>query len=85
MSDPDANLDLQVGRGQSLASISSIPTSWEWSYQGNPDIVASVAYDMWLSEIANSGGASPDSTFEMSAVGIMSCMLSHWQLTQHTT
>lgn len=37
---------------QELSSISSIPTTWKWSYTGT-DIVADVAYDMFTSSSAD--------------------------------
>jgi len=61
-----ANLDLRVGLGQSLASITSIPTTWHWTYSSaSSDLVADVSYDLWLSNVASSSGASSDSTFEV--------------------
>jgi len=62
----DANLDLQVSLGQSLASISSIPTSWQWSYANtSSDLAADVSYDLWLSNAAGSMGATSNTTFEI--------------------
>jgi len=74
MSVPVANLDLiSSGLGRSLASISSMPTSWNWSYQlASSGHVADVAYDMWLSNNAASKGASSDSTYEVSVVKLIS-------------
>lgn len=34
--------------GQQISSISSIPSSWSWTYEGD-DIVADVAYDFFTS------------------------------------
>ncbi len=62
----DANLDLRVGLGKSISSISSIPVTWTWSYSSaSSGLVADVSYDLWLSNIASSGGASSTSTFEV--------------------
>ena len=66
---PDANLDLRVGLGKSLASITSIPASWDWTYtSASSGLVADVSFDLWLSDHANTGGASSSSTFEMYVV-----------------
>ena len=62
----DANLDLRVGLGKSISSISSIPVTWTWSYSSaSSGLVADVSYDLWLSNVASSGGASSTSTFEV--------------------
>ena len=62
----DANLDLRVGLGKTLNQIGSIPTSWSWTYtSASSDLVADVSYDLWLSNVAGTGGASSTSTFEM--------------------
>ncbi|KAJ3718900.1 glycoside hydrolase family 12 protein [Lentinula raphanica] len=61
-----ANLDFREGLGQSLASITSIPTTWSWSYtSASSDLVADVSYDTWLSNVADSSGSSSTSTFEI--------------------
>ncbi|PBK83164.1 glycoside hydrolase family 12 protein [Armillaria gallica] len=61
-----ANLDLRVGLGKSISSISSIPVTWTWSYSSaSSGLVADVSYDLWLSNVASSGGASSTSTFEV--------------------
>ncbi|KAJ3986265.1 glycoside hydrolase family 12 protein [Lentinula detonsa] len=61
-----ANLDFREGLGQSLASITSIPTTWSWSYtSASSDLVADVSYDTWLSNDASSSGSSSTSTFEI--------------------
>ncbi|THU92951.1 glycoside hydrolase family 12 protein [Dendrothele bispora CBS 962.96] len=62
----DANLDLREGLGKELSAISSIPTTWTWSYT-NPssDLVADVSYDLWLSGSSSGTGASSTSTFEI--------------------
>jgi hypothetical protein len=65
----DANLDLRVGLGKSIASIASIPTVWQWTYtSASSGLVADVSYDLWLSNQAGTGGASSTSTFEMCVV-----------------
>lgn len=38
--------------GKELSTVSSIPSTWDWSYTGN-DIVADVSYDMWLAPTAD--------------------------------
>ncbi|KAL0575383.1 hypothetical protein V5O48_006596 [Marasmius crinis-equi] len=61
-----ANLDLRTGLGKQLSAISSIPTTWQWSYSGaSSNLVADVSYDLWLSNSASSSGASSTSTFEI--------------------
>ncbi|KAF5353153.1 hypothetical protein D9758_008718 [Tetrapyrgos nigripes] len=61
-----ANLDLRTGLGKPVSSISSIPVTWDWSYSGaSSGLIADVSYDLWLSTVANSGGASSTSTFEI--------------------
>ncbi|KAJ7120602.1 glycoside hydrolase family 12 protein [Mycena crocata] len=61
-----ANLDLRVGLGKTIASISSIPTTWQWTYSSaSSGLVADVSYDLWLSNTAGTGGASSSSTFEI--------------------
>ncbi|KAH6893008.1 concanavalin A-like lectin/glucanase domain-containing protein [Thelonectria olida] len=42
-----------------LSAISSIPSKWTWTYTGS-DIVADVAYDLWLAP-----SASADNTYEI--------------------
>ncbi|KAG6918564.1 hypothetical protein DXG01_013363 [Tephrocybe rancida] len=62
----DANLDLRVGVGKSLASIQSIPSAWSWTYSSaSSGLVADVSYDLWLSANSGSTGASSSSTFEV--------------------
>ncbi|KAK0473984.1 glycoside hydrolase family 12 protein [Armillaria novae-zelandiae] len=61
-----ANLDLRVGLGKTISSIKSIPVTWTWSYSSaSSSLVADVSYDLWLSNVASSGGASSTSTFEV--------------------
>ncbi|KAJ7040056.1 glycoside hydrolase family 12 protein [Mycena alexandri] len=61
-----ANLDLRVGLGKTVASIASIPTTWQWTYtSASSGLVADVSYDLWLSNVAGTGGASSTSTFEI--------------------
>ncbi|KAK0492091.1 glycoside hydrolase family 12 protein [Armillaria luteobubalina] len=61
-----ANLDLRVGLGKTISSIKSIPVTWAWSYSSaSSGLVADVSYDLWLSNVASSGGASSTSTFEV--------------------
>ncbi|KAK0229072.1 glycoside hydrolase family 12 protein [Armillaria nabsnona] len=61
-----ANLDLRVGLGKTISSIKSIPVTWTWSYSSaSSGLVADVSYDLWLSNVASSGGASSTSTFEV--------------------
>jgi len=61
-----ADLDLTLGVARPLSSISSLPTSWQWSYTAaSPALISDVAYDLWLSNTALSTGASSDSTYEI--------------------
>ncbi|KAF9265906.1 glycoside hydrolase family 12 protein [Marasmius fiardii PR-910] len=61
-----ANLDLRQGLGKRISDIGSIPTTWSWSYSGaSSTLVADVSYDLWLSNVASSSGASSTSTFEI--------------------
>ncbi|KAF9480880.1 glycoside hydrolase family 12 protein [Pholiota conissans] len=61
-----ANLDLRSGIGKTLASIQSIPTSWQWSYSSaSSNLVADVSYDLWLSKTAGTTGATSASTYEI--------------------
>ncbi|KAK7014417.1 concanavalin A-like lectin/glucanase domain-containing protein [Favolaschia claudopus] len=61
-----ANLDLRTGLGKSISSISSIPTAWKWTYSSaSSNLVADVSYDLWLSTVGGSTGASSTSTFEI--------------------
>jgi len=67
---PDANLDMRVGLSKPLSSITSIPTSWSWTYtSASSDLVADVSYDLWLSTVPNSTGATFQSTYEMCVFG----------------
>ncbi|ETW85162.1 glycoside hydrolase family 12 protein [Heterobasidion irregulare TC 32-1] len=61
-----ANLDLRQGLGKAISAISSIPTTWHWTYSSaSTNLVADVSYDLWLSEMAGTGGASSSSTYEI--------------------
>ncbi|KAF9464549.1 concanavalin A-like lectin/glucanase domain-containing protein [Collybia nuda] len=61
-----SNLDLRVGLGKRISAISSIPTSWHWTYtSASSGLVADVSYDLWLSNTAGTGGASSSSTYEV--------------------
>jgi len=61
-----ANLDLRTGIGKTLASIVSIPTSWQWTYtSASSNLVADVSYDLWLSKTAGTTGATSASTYEI--------------------
>ncbi|KAG8770511.1 hypothetical protein FRC12_004216 [Ceratobasidium sp. 428] len=54
-----ANLALMTGLNKKLSAISSIPSTWSWSYSGtSSDLVSNVSYDLWLS--TSSGGSSTD-------------------------
>lgn len=65
-SSTDANIDLRVGLGKAISSISSIPTTWSWTYSSaSSDLVADISYDLWLSNTAGTSGASSTSTYEM--------------------
>ncbi|CAE6421708.1 unnamed protein product [Rhizoctonia solani] len=61
-----ANVALQKGLNKKVNAIKSIPTSWQWTYSAaSGGLVADVAYDLWLSNVPNSGTASKDSTVEI--------------------
>ncbi|KAJ6485421.1 glycoside hydrolase family 12 protein [Mycena vitilis] len=61
-----ANMDLKEGLGKSLASITSVPTAWHWTYtSASSGLIADVSYDLWLSKTAGTLGASADSSFEI--------------------
>ncbi|KAK0186002.1 glycoside hydrolase family 12 protein [Armillaria mellea] len=86
----DANLDLRVGLGKTISSIQSIPVTWTWSYSSaSSGLVADVSYDLWLSNVASSGGASSTSTFEVagpagSQIGAATINGVTWKLFQGT-
>ena len=50
---PNINLPISVTQ---LGTISSIPTSWSWSYSGS-NLVCDVAYDMFTASTASSSAA----------------------------
>ncbi|KIM49677.1 glycoside hydrolase family 12 protein, partial [Hebeloma cylindrosporum] len=61
-----ANLDLRVGINKPLSSITSIPAAWNYTYAfASCDLVADVSFDLWLSNMANTAGATSSSTFEI--------------------
>ncbi|CAA7260891.1 unnamed protein product [Cyclocybe aegerita] len=61
-----ANLNLRTGINQQLSAISSIPTTWSWTYtSASSDLVADVSYDLWLSNAAGTSGATSSSTYEI--------------------
>jgi len=60
-----ANLGINNNLGKSLSSISSIPTTWDWTYTEANDVVADVSYDLWLSNTAEAGTANAQSTYEV--------------------
>jgi len=39
--------------GKELSAVSSIPSTWDWSYTYDGTIVADVSYDMWLAPTAS--------------------------------
>jgi len=47
-----ANAAIQ-GIGKQLSAVTSIPTTWDWSYTSDGTIVADVSYDMWLAPSAS--------------------------------
>ncbi len=72
----DANLDLRVGLGKSISTIKSIPVTWTWSYSSaSSGLVADVSYDLWLSNVASSGGASSTSTYEVYCQFCIGCFV----------
>ncbi|CAL1703247.1 unnamed protein product [Somion occarium] len=61
-----ANLDMRQNLGKQLSAVESVPTVWNWVYSSaSSDLVADVSYDLWLSNQADSSGASSTSTFEI--------------------
>ncbi|KAG8948947.1 hypothetical protein FRC04_009148 [Tulasnella sp. 424] len=61
-----ANLDLQVGLKKQISTISSIPSTWKWTYtSASSDLVADVSYDLWLSTSSSGTGASSTSSYEI--------------------
>ncbi|KAL5504942.1 hypothetical protein ACEPAH_7605 [Sanghuangporus vaninii] len=48
-----SNVQLDDGVGVQLSAISSMPTSWEWSYDISSDAVADVAYDLFTADTAD--------------------------------
>ncbi|KAG8915889.1 hypothetical protein FRC01_003476 [Tulasnella sp. 417] len=61
-----SNLDLKVGLGAQLSSISSIPSQWYWTYlDASDDLVADVSYDLWLSSSSTGTGSSSTSSYEI--------------------
>jgi len=60
-----ANVALNTNMGKALSAISSIPTSWTWTYTTAENVVADVSYDLWLSNSATPGSANAASTYEI--------------------
>ncbi|KAG8847055.1 hypothetical protein FRB96_001705 [Tulasnella sp. 330] len=60
------NVALNTGLGKKLSAITSIPTTWYWTYTtASSDLVADVSYDLWLSATAGTTGASSSSSYEI--------------------
>jgi len=61
------NIYLNSNLGASLEAITSIPTTWSWTYtSAGSGLQADVSYDMWLSATDSPGtGASKTSTYEI--------------------
>ncbi|PYH36630.1 putative endoglucanase [Aspergillus vadensis CBS 113365] len=62
-----ANAALQF-TGTQLSSISSIPSTWKWTYSGS-DIVADVAYDMFLGSTADASSDEYEIMVWLAALG----------------
>ncbi|CAE6406973.1 unnamed protein product [Rhizoctonia solani] len=61
-----ANVALNTGLGKQLSAISSIPSTWKWSYSSaSSSLIADVSYDLWLSGSASGTGSSSTSTYEI--------------------
>jgi len=60
-----ANLGLNTNLGKPLSAISSIPSTWQWTYTAAENVVADVSYDLWLSNSATPGTANSASTYEV--------------------
>jgi len=60
-----ANLGSNKGLGRQLSAISSIPTTWDWTYTASSSPVADVSYDLWLAKSSALGTANSDSTYEI--------------------
>ncbi|KAH7345611.1 glycoside hydrolase family 12 protein [Rhizoctonia solani] len=64
--DVDANVALNTGLGKQLSAISSIPSTWKWTYSSaSSSLIADVSYDLWLSNSASGTGSSSTSTYEI--------------------
>ncbi|KAG8996807.1 hypothetical protein FRB94_001345 [Tulasnella sp. JGI-2019a] len=60
------NVALNTGLGKKLSAITSIPTTWYWTYtKAASGLVADVSYDLWLSATAGTTGASSSSSYEI--------------------
>ncbi|QRV81970.1 endoglucanase cel12C [Ceratobasidium sp. AG-Ba] len=54
-----ANIALNSGLNKKLSAISSIPTTWAWTYSSaSSNLVSDVSYDLWMGNSA--GGANTD-------------------------
>jgi len=60
-----ANLGINNNLGKTLSSISSIQTTWDWTYTSAENVVADVSYDLWLSNNPAPGTANSASTYEI--------------------
>ncbi|KAG8916704.1 hypothetical protein FRC00_014498 [Tulasnella sp. 408] len=61
-----ANMDLQVGMRKQISSITSIPSTWRWTYtSASSNLVADVSYDLWLSPSSSGTGASSTTSYEI--------------------
>ncbi|KAB5588574.1 Endoglucanase cel12C [Ceratobasidium theobromae] len=65
-----ANLGLSSGLGKQLSGINSIVTEWNWTYSAaSTDLVANVAYDLWLSPSTSPENNSDEVMFWLSTRG----------------
>ncbi|CAE6398954.1 unnamed protein product [Rhizoctonia solani] len=61
-----ADVTLNTGLRKQLSAISSIPSTWKWSYtSASSSLIADVSYDLWLSNSASGTGSSSTSTYEI--------------------
>ncbi|CAE7187199.1 unnamed protein product [Rhizoctonia solani] len=61
-----ANVALNTGLGKQLSAISSIASTWKWTYSSaSSSLIADVSYDLWLSNSASGMGSSSSSTYEI--------------------
>jgi len=60
-----SNVEPTSGEGVLLSSVTSIPTTWDWSYTKMTNVDADVSYDMWLGTTADGAASSSASSYEI--------------------